>query len=226
MTVTGEKGYSMIRATHGVKTGSWFYEVTIEDMPAETATRIGWSQSLGNLQAPCGYDKFSYAWRSKKGTRFHQSKGKHYSDGYGEKDVLGFFIYLPPLDEPSKLTPAAYKEKPLVKFKSHLYYEEKDYVTDTEKKLTPSPGSKIVLYKNGVSQGLAFDNLFGGIYYPAISLYKAATVSVNFGPNFRYPPKDLPRFRPMSDAAETDYIQHAMGDLLYHIEHEGQQLEF
>jgi len=32
----------------------------------------------GNLQAPCGYDKLSYSWRSKAGTRFHQSRGKHY----------------------------------------------------------------------------------------------------------------------------------------------------
>lgn len=34
--------------------------------------------SSGNLQAPCGYDKLSYSWRSKAGTRFHQSRGKHY----------------------------------------------------------------------------------------------------------------------------------------------------
>ena len=34
--------------------------------------------SSGNLQAPLGYDKFSYSWRSKKGTRFHESRGKHY----------------------------------------------------------------------------------------------------------------------------------------------------
>ena len=49
----------------------------------------------GNLQAPLGYDKFSYSWRSKKGTMFHQSRGKHYSDGYGPGDVLGFYINLP-----------------------------------------------------------------------------------------------------------------------------------
>ena len=33
---------------------------------------------VGNLQAPLGYDKFSYSWRSKKGTSFHESRGKHY----------------------------------------------------------------------------------------------------------------------------------------------------
>ena len=38
----------------------------------------GFVSHTGNLQAPCGYDKLSYSWRSKYGTRFHQSRGKHY----------------------------------------------------------------------------------------------------------------------------------------------------
>jgi len=66
----------------------------------------------GNLQAPCGYDKFSYSWRSRKGTRFHASCGKHYaSNGYGEKDVLGFLISLPPVQMMSKLLPVTCKDK-------------------------------------------------------------------------------------------------------------------
>ena len=35
--------------------------------------------------------------------------------------------------------------QPLVKFKSHLYFEEKDYVTETEKNLKPVSGSKVRL---------------------------------------------------------------------------------
>ena len=31
----------------GVQHGYWYYEVTVDDMPADTATRIGWAQSLG-----------------------------------------------------------------------------------------------------------------------------------------------------------------------------------
>ncbi|VDN10052.1 unnamed protein product [Dibothriocephalus latus] len=50
----------------------------------------------GNLQAPCGYDKFSYSWRSRLGTVFHQSRGKHYAEtGYGKGDVIGCLICLP-----------------------------------------------------------------------------------------------------------------------------------
>lgn len=65
----------------------------------------------GNLQAPLGYDKFSYSWRSKKGTKFHQSLGKHYSSSYGQGDTLGFFIELPDTTETAKALPDTYKDK-------------------------------------------------------------------------------------------------------------------
>lgn len=47
LTVTGEKGYSMVRASHGVRKGSWYFEVSVEEMPPDTAARLGWSQPLG-----------------------------------------------------------------------------------------------------------------------------------------------------------------------------------
>jgi len=47
LTVTGEKGYSMVRASHGVRKGSWYFEVTVDEMPPDTAARLGWSQPLG-----------------------------------------------------------------------------------------------------------------------------------------------------------------------------------
>ena len=62
------EGYCMIRGTHGVKLGVWYFEVLVLNMPENSACRIGWSQQLGNLQAPCGYDKFSYSYRSRHGT--------------------------------------------------------------------------------------------------------------------------------------------------------------
>lgn len=61
------------------------------------------------LKAPVGYDKFGYSWRSLKGTRFHESHGKHYSEGYSVGDILGFLIVLP---EASNITylPQTYKK--------------------------------------------------------------------------------------------------------------------
>nr|XP_057912380.1 set1/Ash2 histone methyltransferase complex subunit ASH2 isoform X2 [Doryrhamphus excisus] len=217
LTVTGEKGYSMVRASHGIRKGAWYFEVSVDDMPPETAARLGWSQPLGNLQAPLGYDKFSYSWRSKKGTRFHQSMGKHYSSGYGQGDTLGFFIELPDNTETAKALPDTYKDKALIKFKSYLYFEEKDYVDKAEKSLKAMSPSRMIFYKNGVSQGVAFENLFEGLYFPAISLYKSCTVSVNFGPHFKHPPKDV-GYKPMSDMGWGAIIEHTLADTLYHVE--------
>lgn len=89
----------------------------------------------------------------------------------------------------------------------------------------------MIFFKNGVSQGVAFENLFEGLYFPAISLYKSCTVStrgallsccvfvfvcfselnfylpsfqvsVNFGPQFKHPPKDL-KYQPVRASVKT-----------------------
>lgn len=44
------------------------------------------------------------------------------------------------------------------------------------------------LCRNGKCCGVAFQDIYGGSYYPAVSLYRNITVSVNFGPDFKYPP--------------------------------------
>ncbi|NXX29650.1 ASH2L methyltransferase, partial [Nicator chloris] len=246
LTVIGEKGYSMVRASHGVRKGAWYFEISMDEMPPDTAARLGWSQPLGksfsktflswcscytpcvhheafisagNLQAPLGYDKFSYSWRSKKGTKFHQSIGKHYSSGYGQGDVLGFYISLPEDTETAKSLPDTYKDKALIKFKSYLYFEEKDFVDKAEKSLKQAPGSQIIFFKNGVSQGVAFKDIFEGVYFPAISLYKGCTVSINFGPYFKYPPRDI-TYHPMSDMGWGAVVEHTLADVLYHVETE------
>ncbi|CAH1246916.1 ASH2L [Branchiostoma lanceolatum] len=220
LSVTGEKGYSMVRATHGVNRGAWYFEVNIEEMPEGTATRLGWGQALGNLQAPLGYDRFGYSWRSRKGTRFHQSRGKHYSEGYGQGDVLGFYISLPESTDPGALLPETHKETPLIKFKGYLYFEERDNMDAALKNLTPQEGSKIICYKNGESRGMAWEDIYSGTYYPAISLYKNVMVTVNFGPDFKFPPKDLDpnSYQPMSAAAQESMVEYTLAEGLYHIE--------
>jgi Set1/Ash2 histone methyltransferase complex subunit ASH2 len=79
-----------------------------------------------------------------------------------------------------------------------LYYEEKDQVPEAIRALKPLIGSKIIYYKNGIAQGEAFVDIYNGAYYPSISIHKTATVSVNFGPHFKYAPKDL-NFRGVSN---------------------------
>lgn len=54
--------------------------------------RIGWSQISGDLQAPCGYDQFSYGFRASPGSLFHKSRkaeaisgSQNFAKGYGKK---------------------------------------------------------------------------------------------------------------------------------------------
>lgn len=222
LSVTGEKGYCMARATHFVTRGRWYWEATVEDMPEGSACRLGWGQEYANLQAPLGYDKFGYSWRSRKGTRFHESHGKHYCDGgYGVGDTLGFMIVLPD-SNPVGHVPGTFKERPLVKFKSHLYYEEKDKVTETLKSLKVLPESKIYFFKNGISQGEAFTDVYGGAYYPAISIHKSATINMNFGPNLKHP-EVLEQYncKAMHDRVEEMICEQTMADMMYFTENDG-----
>lgn len=233
LSVTGEKGYCMVRATHGVHHGQYYYEVSISDMPEGSATRIGWSQELGNLQGPAGYDQFSYSWRSRKGTAFHESKGKHFDDrGYKNGDVLGFLIDLPEdVEDVSGLgpnhksfLPPTHKDRPLVKFKNYLYFEEKDEPAKVIKTLRPLKGSKMVCFRNGKLVGTAYEDLYSGVYYPAASFYKSVTVKFNFGPEFQYPPleKEFQNCKPISDLAEESSVAQSLADALYLAENEGE----
>lgn len=63
------------------------------------------------------------------------------------------------------------------------------------KTLKPLIGSKIILYKNGVCLNESAFDLYAGKYFPTLSLYKNCTLSVNFGPDFDYPPPETDDFK-------------------------------
>jgi Set1/Ash2 histone methyltransferase complex subunit ASH2 len=86
----------------------------------------------------------------------------------------------------------------LVVYKNTTYYEEVGADKFDATTLKPVSHSKVVAYKNGVSQGTMFEDIFGGTYYPSVSVYMGAKVKLNFGPDFKYPPKDI-EYKPVSD---------------------------
>ncbi|KAH8032680.1 hypothetical protein HPB51_000456 [Rhipicephalus microplus] len=194
-----------------VEEGAWYYEATIEDMPENSAARIGWSQELGNLQAPLGYDRFGYSWRSRKGTKFHESRGYHYHDGgYGAGDTLGFLIELPRRKEKEgQLSlPDAFKDRRLVKVKSYLYFEEKDEVQQAIKALSTLLE---VRHKN-----------IGSVPQPEqLCPIHFCQVRLNFGPNFKHKPKDVSCMG-MDESVDKVIVQQTMSDMLYLVENESQ----
>lgn len=144
----------MVRATNGVHSGSYYYEVEIlhpivdesyrEDSPAikNSHTRIGWSTRQGDLQAPVGYDKYSFGYGDVTGSKIHDSvRYDNYGESYSIGDIIGCYIKLDDYD-PSQ---------------NHIRF-----------------------FKNGQDQGVAYQNkeVSSGLYFPAVSLYMKVIFSI------------------------------------------------
>uniref|UniRef100_A0A183BGL2 COesterase domain-containing protein n=1 Tax=Echinostoma caproni TaxID=27848 RepID=A0A183BGL2_9TREM len=56
----------------------------------------------------------------------------------------------------------------------------------------------ITFSHNGENMGTAFSDVYAGVYFPSLSIYRSATVSVNFGPTFQHPPTDVPDWKPVT----------------------------
>ncbi|XWS73577.1 hypothetical protein CRYUN_Cryun02cG0141000 [Craigia yunnanensis] len=197
MSAGSTKGYRMVRATRGVVEGAWYFEIKVVKLGETGHTRLGWSMEKGDLQAPVGYDGNSFGYRDIDGSKVHKAlRGKYGEEGYKEGDVIGFYINLP---EGGSFDPKA----------PHLvWYKGQRYVCAPDAKEEPPkvvPGSEISFFKNGVFQGVAFKDLFGGRYYPVASMYTLpnqpnCVVKFNFGPDFECFPEEFggrPLPRPM-----------------------------
>lgn len=66
-----------------------------------------------------------------------------------------------------------------------------------------APSSLTARACTGEAQGVAFSSVWAEVYYPAASLYKAATVAFNFGPHFEFPPADVD-YRPVCELSAPE----------------------
>ncbi|KAI3990089.1 hypothetical protein MKX01_013575 [Papaver californicum] len=184
------KGYRMVRATRGVVEGAWYFEIEVLNLGESGHTRLGWSSDKGDLQAPVGYDGYSFGYRDVDGSKIHKAlREKYGEEGYIEGDVIGCYINL--------AQGGLYAPKPV-----HLFwYKGQKYSStlegkDKEESSKVVPGSEICFFKNGIFQGVAFKDLAGGRYYPAASMYTLPSqpncvVKFNFGPDFEYFPQEF-----------------------------------
>ncbi|XP_031400090.1 protein TRAUCO-like [Punica granatum] len=163
MSASSTKGYRMVRATRGVCEGAWYFEIKVEKLGETGHTRLGWSMEKGDLQAPVGYDGNSFGYRDIDGSKVHKAlREKYGEEGYKEGDVIGFYVNLP--------DGGSYAPKPphAVLYKGQRYLCAQDPKDDPPRVV---PGSEISFFKNGLCQGVAFKDLYGGRYYPAASMY-------------------------------------------------------
>ena len=137
--------------------------------------RIGWSMRTGDLQAPVGYDKWSYGLRDIAGSRIHASRREDNWGGepFGPGDVVGFAISLK-------------SQHP-----NHIRFFKNGEAM-----------GHFVVTRGKREGGAAFENIEDGTYYPAISSYLGGSARVNFGPHFVFSPRSLPsglKLKPVSD---------------------------
>lgn len=152
-----------------------------------------------------------------------------------------------------------------IKYKNLLYYEQYEYTatkrmdhqlnpvtvfgeravmaSTAESELATIPGSRIVVYKNGVEMGTMFEELYSFLpaswddeantrqalnpgykdtddgqlgYYPMISVYRNAVVEFNAGPQFRFaPPAGAAA---LSDRFDEEVVTEWLWDLVDEVE--------
>jgi Set1/Ash2 histone methyltransferase complex subunit ASH2 len=188
-------GYRMARGSMGTFYGSHYYEVHFDSSTPEGAARLGVCSLKADLDAPCGYDSYSFALATRTGHVLTRSRARPYTlRALRPGDTLGVMLHLPPRDQP----PLKVLQSEVVS-KGVILEEE-----DEEER--PHPGASLEYYLNGEPLGVAFQGLWHVTYYPAISVYSGGRATVNFGPTFKYAPQTLVPYQPWCEVVD-DYPQ-------------------
>ena len=126
--------------------------------------RVGWSMRTGDLQAPVGYDKWSYGIRDTGGSILHCSQRQDHwgGEGFSVDDIIGCAISFEEHDETL----------------NHIRFFKNGNCM-----------GQFIISKGKREGGEAFSNIEPGIYYPAVSCYMGGSVRANFGPHWICPPK-------------------------------------
>jgi COMPASS component BRE2 len=176
--VTTDKGFRMAKANVGVREGRWYWECkitsgipkrrrsdahTTEESP-RGHVRMGWARREATLDAPVGFDAYSYGLRDVAGQKVYMSRPKDFfpaGEDIREGDVIGLEINLPSEslhqkvveghynpavdladnESPSIETADIIRDRVPIRFKAHLYFEQIEYhaVKELEELMNPSP---------------------------------------------------------------------------------------
>ncbi|TBU29055.1 hypothetical protein BD311DRAFT_788095 [Dichomitus squalens] len=141
LRLQGEKGFRSARCNAPMREGRWYMEVKIElgsgDKPTGmkrkegSHVRLGWARREAPLNAPAGYDGYSYAVRDKTGEKVHLSRPRPYGRAFQTGDVVGMYICLPPRRKPDKRDPYdpahIKRERIAIEYKGQEYFESLEY---------------------------------------------------------------------------------------------------
>ncbi|KAF4774315.1 SPRY domain-containing protein [Colletotrichum scovillei] len=176
--ITTNKGFRMTRANVAIREGRFYWETKItrgivdktsgdEKPESHGHVRMGFARREATLDAPVGFDAYSYGLRDVGGEKVYMSRPKSFfpeGEGIREGDVIGLEIQLPSerlqrkvlagqynpavdtgLDDDSTNfdAPNIVRDRIPIRFKSHIYFEKIDYHTtkELEDLMNPSPVS-------------------------------------------------------------------------------------
>lgn len=163
------KGYCSSKASHGVESGTWYFEVKV----IKGAARVGWGQALAEIQAPVGYDEYSYAISNKHRKIFHCSRG--YPVIFDDHlEVIGCLLSIPDdlelLQDDSELKSEIESKYPPLNF----------LTTYNVKQSILKRGSIQFFADSREIPDARFENIYRAKYYPSISIFGDAVVKVLF----------------------------------------------
>lgn len=155
-SIASEKGFRSARANVPLREGAWYFEVeivkgidsdrapTLKEEASGPHVRVGISRREASLNAPVGFDGYSYGIRDKTGDKVHLSEPRSYGQSFVTGDTIGVYVYLPPRERPP-LTAAdkAYFQDPddpsrivrtrvSIFLKGYVYFEAAEYAASKE----------------------------------------------------------------------------------------------
>lgn len=155
--VTTDKGFRAARANVPIREGTWYFEVLIDKGIGEPApgekegaygshVRVGIGRREARLNAPVGFDGYSYGIRDTSGEKVHLSVPKTYGSQFSTGDVVGVFLNIPPRPAAKRILTArdpAYNAKSVnpaqvvrkrvaIRYKGQLYFESSEYAASKE----------------------------------------------------------------------------------------------
>ncbi|PBP15805.1 Ash2-trithorax family protein [Diplocarpon rosae] len=173
--VTTDKGFRMAKGNVVVREGRWYYECRItsgipkrksstQNECANGHVRMGWARREATLDAPVGYDAYSYGLRDVAGQKVFMSRPKDFfpnNEDIREGDIIGLEINLPSESLHRKVVDGHYnpavdledegnvgieradiiRDRVPIRFKTHLYFEQIEYhaTKELEELMNPSP---------------------------------------------------------------------------------------
>ncbi|GAA96720.1 uncharacterized protein L969DRAFT_79636 [Mixia osmundae IAM 14324] len=164
LTITTDKGFRSARVNVPLREGSWYFEWEVlrgggdnartgqadaapgsDGMAGSAATRAGASAHVrlglarreATMNAPVGYDGYSYGLRDKTGDKITLSKPESYGEPFKTGDIIGVYVSLPTRtslpdpddpDDPRHLV----RKRMQIRYRGHFYFESMEYVASKE----------------------------------------------------------------------------------------------